>query len=75
MMSVTDHDDLVARYSARREDLSPEILAWEDEIARMRAAGQVAPPPDPGDDYLIGLDDDLNPFPVRTESEPDRLVE
>lgn len=59
---MTDHDRLVARYSTRPEDVASEISAQDEEIERRRAAGQTAPPPQPGDDYLIGLDDDLRPF-------------
>lgn len=65
MTAVTEHDRLIAEYSALEENLPPEVLAVRDHVERMRAAGQVAPPSDSRDDnHMIGLDDDFRPFPV-----------
>lgn len=60
------HEELVAKYSARREDLSPEAQAAQRYAAAQRAAGHLAPPPNPTrqDDFLVGLGDDGQRFPI-----------
>lgn len=63
---MTDWHELARKYNTDPDTLDPDTRAWTDtaraELDRRRAAGHVAP--EGKQNFPIGLDDDLNPFPV-----------
>jgi hypothetical protein len=77
---VTDHDDLVAKYTTPLEDLPPElrerILQSRARVAKLREEGKIGTPEQfARQNFPLGLDDNYVPFPVRpdkdTENDPE----
>jgi hypothetical protein len=69
------NEELRRRYHTNIEDLPPELQEPLRKLmaaaARNRATGKVAPPRRAGDNFAIGLDDNLEPFPVdRDKQQP-----
>lgn len=64
-----NHDDLVRRYSVDGDSLPLEIRAHQAALAQQRAENVDTDPDVPEDQDLLGLDDNMQPFPVRSEPE------
>lgn len=65
---MTDHDDLVAKYSTPVEDMDSETRSdteeWRRHLADLEANGAIATEEQfERQNYPIGLDDNFNPFP------------
>ncbi|MGI8308622.1 hypothetical protein [Saccharopolyspora hattusasensis] len=66
-----DHDELVRKYRTDPDTLSPEVREKTDAalewLRERRRRGDEVIMGKPGDNFPIGLDDNLDPFPARRE--------
>lgn len=71
---MTDHDDLVAKYSTPLEKMDPEARRrserWDQHLVELRADGDIASEEQfDRQNYPIGLDDNYEPYPVTPQHE------